>query len=108
MKERLVELNVEVEIYPWLSERLGRGDRVTGILKWPVDVARQSSVGDLMAQLALEHDDFRRFAFDPESRTINGELVVVINNRLLDLAGGLDAELREGDRVAIIQALAGG
>jgi molybdopterin converting factor small subunit len=101
-------LNVEVEIYPWLSERLGGGDRATGILKWQVDMASPGSVGDLMAQLALEHDDFRRFAFDPESRTMSGELVVVFNSRLLDLAGGLDAELREGDRVAIIQALAGG
>jgi sulfur carrier protein ThiS len=101
-------VNVEVEIYPWLSGRLGGGDRTSGNLKWQVDVAKQSSVGDLLAQLAFEHDDFRRFAFDPEARTISGELVVVFNDRLLDLAGGLDAELGEGDRIAIIQALAGG
>jgi len=101
-------LNVEVEIYPWLSERLGGGDQATSILKWRVDVATKSSAGDLMSRLALEHEDFRRFAFDPESRTLSDELVVVLNSRLLDLAGGLDAELREGDRVAIIQVLAGG
>jgi sulfur carrier protein ThiS len=99
---------VEVEIYPWLSGRLGGADRATGNLKWHVDMARQSSAGDLLAHLALRHDDFRRFVFDPESRTMNGEVVVVLNDRLLDLAGGLGAELREGDRVAIIQALAGG
>jgi molybdopterin converting factor small subunit len=101
-------LNVQVEIYPWLSQRLGGDDQASGILKWQVDMAERSSVGDLLARLALDHDDFRRFAFDPESRTINAELVVVINDRLLDLAGGLDAPMREGDRIAIIQALAGG
>jgi len=91
-------LSVDVEIHPWLSGRLGGGDRAAGILKWHVDVGQQSGVGDLLVQLARTHSDFRRFAFDPESRTISGELVVVFNDRLLDLAGGLDAELHEGDR----------
>jgi len=101
-------MNVEVEIFPWLSERLGGSDHLTRNLKWRVDIAAKSTVGDVMARLATEREGFRRFVFDPQSRTLSDDLVVVLNNRLLNLVGGLDAELSDGDRLAIIQALAGG
>jgi molybdopterin converting factor small subunit len=34
--------------------------------------------------------------------------MVVLNDRLLDLAGGLRARLQDGDKLAIVPALAGG
>jgi len=101
-------VRVELEVFPWLGEQLGGPAYRSRHLKWQVDVPEGETVGDLFARLAATRDPFRRLIFDPETQLLGAQVVVVLNDRLLDLSGGLHARLTDGDQLAIVPALAGG
>jgi len=101
-------VRVELEFFPWLGEQLGGQDYRSRHLTWQVDASEGEAVGALFARLAAGDEAFRRLIFEPDTRQLGSQVVVVLNDRLLDLAGGLDARLRDGDQVAIVPALAGG
>ena len=101
-------MRVELEVFPWLGEQLGGQEYRSRHLRWQVDALAGETVGALFARLAATHDPFRRLVFDPETQQLGPQVVVVLNDRLLDLAGGLQARLADGDQLAIVPALVGG
>jgi molybdopterin converting factor small subunit len=96
---------IRLEILPWLSRAFDGEGALRVVLERPV--AKGATVRDLLDQLATEHPAFHRTLYAP-----GGELAVhisiLLNNRLYELAGGLEAEVRAGDTVCLLPAFSGG
>lgn len=90
-------MRVHVEVMGHLADLLPGG---------AVDVPPGSTVGDLLLRLAGEYPGFRELAFSAGRFT--GGIQVVLGDRLLDLAGGLERRLVEGDLLTILPPFAGG
>jgi molybdopterin converting factor small subunit len=99
---------VTLEVRGFLADRLAalgrrRGTRVA------VDVSleRGVSVGVLLSRL-VEADSRYALLFDREACRLPEHVEAVLNDRVLDLQGGLHAELHPGDVLTFIPAHAGG
>ena len=99
---------VTVELHGFLAERLAalgsrRGTRTLVTLNIEPGV----SVAALMTRLV---DDDPRFEllFDAQTQCLPEHVEAVLNDRVLDLQGGLEAPLRAGDVLAFLPAHAGG
>ena len=72
-----------------------------------ITVPTSASVADLLTSLA-ENDPRYRHVFDAQSQSLPEHVEVVLNDRVLELQGGLSAALHDGDVVAFLPAHAGG
>lgn len=97
---------VRVEILPWLSQRVDPG--CDGALKLTMSFAPGETVGGLLAQLAARYPGFAASVFDQAHGCLHEYANVVINDRLLEAQGGLDAPLEDGDEIVIVPAYSGG
>lgn len=101
-------MHIEIEFLPWLSEQLGGKEHQSRHLTWRVEVRSGETAGEVCARLAADNEAFRRLVFDPDTKRFDDQILLVLNDRLLDLAGRLDAELRDGDKLSVVPAMAGG
>ena len=99
---------ITLELHGFLADRLAalgrrRGTRVV------VDARLQDgeSVARLLGRL-VEADARYALLFDPAAQRLPEHVEAVLNNRVLDLQGGLQAELHPGDVLTFIPAHAGG
>ncbi len=63
---------------------------------------------DLLRQLAADNPRFGRMMFDPKTGNPTDLVQIVVNDRLPELLQGYDTVLKDGDRVTLVQAYAGG
>jgi molybdopterin converting factor small subunit len=100
--------SVTLELHGFLARQLQelgrpRGSRVV------IDVASPSgeSVGHLLARLATADARFG-LLYDAAAARLPEHVEAVLNDRVLDLQGGLDARLAPGDVLSLLPAHAGG
>ena len=84
-----------------LGTRRGSRTRITIELDSPVSVA------DFLGRLAAEDTRYTH-VFDTATCTLPEHVEAVLNDRVLDLQGGLQAQLESGDVLAFLPAHAGG
>jgi molybdopterin converting factor small subunit len=102
------ERTISVELHGFLADRLAdlgrrRGTRI--IVSVPCD--RATPVTDVLS--ALVNADARyELLFDPRAQHLPEHVEVVLNDRVLDLQGGLSAILKPGDVLTFLPAHAGG
>ena len=65
------------------------------------------TLSDLLTRLVLVNPEYAH-VYDAEKRSLPEHVEVVLNDRVIELQGGLNAPLREGDVVAFLPAHAGG
>ncbi len=98
-QEQTLDAYVTVKLFAWLRDIFGWKE-----LGVPADQA--PNVRQLLEHLftSAEHGP------GPlgESGAIAEGFIVLLNGRGIDFAGGMEAELREGDEVAIFPPLSGG
>jgi molybdopterin converting factor small subunit len=99
---------VTLELHGFLADRLAALGRRRG-MRVAVDVRLDGvcSVADLLTRLA-EADERYALLFDREAGRLPEHVEAVLNDRVLDLQGGLQAALRPGDVLTFIPAHAGG
>jgi molybdopterin converting factor small subunit len=102
---------VYLEIRPWLSrcfvpEPSGSGRSGRVVLERETGVG--ATVGDLLEEIASENQELRGVLFDPQTGRLTGYVTLILNGRLLELAGGLEVELSPGDTLRLMPTLAGG
>ncbi|MEE9201962.1 MAG: MoaD/ThiS family protein [Dehalococcoidia bacterium] len=97
---------VRLEIWPWLS----RHQETTGFgrLVLEEDVRDGETLRDFLHRMGEGHRVFREVIFDPRSQQLSRQVTVIYNERLLELAEGLDTLLHDGDRLSFLPAFAGG
>ena len=98
--------HVTVEVIPWLTDYVDV--KVSGRASWQEEMPTGSTVRDLLFQLHARHPKLAATTYDRDGRELTGHVNLIFNDRLLELAGGLDAVLTEHDRLTLVPAYAGG
>tara|TARA_B100000315_G_C14467363_1_gene536604 strand:- start:170 stop:478 length:309 start_codon:yes stop_codon:yes gene_type:complete len=97
---------VKLEVMSWLTPAFDTDQRSR--LKLEQEVDSGATVRDFFKQLADRYPKLRGVIYDPGDGALTGLVSVIFNNRVLELAGGLDAEIQDGDSVVLLPAYAGG
>jgi molybdopterin converting factor small subunit len=102
------EARVTLELHGFLAQRLAalgtaRGTRT--LIHTPILTGDRLSA--LLDRLVHQHPQMG-LLFDVEAHALPEHVEVVLNDRLLDLQGGLDAALEPGDVLTFLPAHAGG
>ena len=99
---------VTLELHGFLAQRLDSLGRARGTRRLvEVPATRGESVGSLLARLAAT-DDRYTLLYDPTAARLPDHVEAVLNDRVLDLQGGLAAPLSPGDVLTFLPAHAGG
>ena len=108
--------HVYVEGMPWLSryfapgqsgpEQSGPGHSGRVVLER--EMGDGATVSDLLAEVTSQSQEFGEVLFDAQTGRLTGYVTLILNGRLLELAGGLEAELKSGDTLRLMPTLAGG
>jgi molybdopterin converting factor small subunit len=99
---------VTLELHGFLAERLaGLGQRRGSRTRISEPVRPGETVAALLDRLTAG-DARLGLLYEPQARQLPEHVEVVLNDRLLDLQGGLQAELRAGDVLTFLPAHAGG
>lgn len=99
-------MRIRVEILPWLSELLNGNIAQKAVLE--KTAPEGATLRAFLEGLQDEHERFGRMVFDRERQQLTGHAEVAVNGILYDQAGGLDAQLHEGDTVTFLPGIAGG
>jgi molybdopterin converting factor small subunit len=100
-------ITVNLELLSWICETLdGRDSPGSSVSKREVETGE--TVAGLLGNLAAENPRFGRSVFDIPLRQINENVCVLLNGNLLDLAGGLETTLNDGDSLVLVPFLQGG
>lgn len=100
--------SVTLEFHGALADRFAPlGHRRGARTQVSVALERSTSVADLLGRLA-NVDPHYTYVFDPGTRSLPEHVEAVLNDRVLDLHGGIGARLSAGDVLAFLPAHAGG
>jgi adenylyltransferase/sulfurtransferase len=99
-------LTVTLEVLSWLTPAFETDQRAR--LKLEQEVDPGATMRDLFKQLADQYPKLKGVIYDPDDGALTGQVSIIFNNRVLELAGGLDAKIQDGDSVVLLPAYAGG
>ena len=98
--------HVRLEVLPWLSRYFGAEGSARAILERDVDAG--ITVGRLLEDVTSRSQELKEVLFDDRTGRLISHIIVIKNGRLLELSGGLDAELEDGDTIRLMASIAGG
>jgi molybdopterin converting factor small subunit len=99
---------ITLEFHGFLAERLsglGRRRGTRTLVAVPLDGG--TSVATVLTRL-VHSDERYALLFDAQAQQLPEHVEVVLNDRVLDLQGGLGAVLQPGDTLTFLPAHAGG
>ena len=99
-------IDVHLEIMPWLSRYFP--SEGSGRVVMEKTVQDGTTVGDLLEALTAHNPEFRKVLFDTGTGRVVGYISVILNDRFLELAGGMEALLKPGDTVRLMPGFSGG
>ena len=97
---------IRLEVLPGLSEVFDAKE--AGVIVLEEKVERGATVRDVIKKLAMEQHAFGDIVFDAENQKVNGHIVMVLNDRLLESLNGLDTIVEDGDVIRLFPVIAGG
>ena len=104
--------SITLELHGFLADRLAdlgrrRGTRTRVAVTFQAEKESGPSVATLLTRL-VDTDERYRLLFDAQAQLLPEHVEVVLNDRVLDLQGGLGAVLHPGDTLTFLPAHAGG
>ncbi|MBI2847596.1 MAG: MoaD/ThiS family protein [Chloroflexi bacterium] len=72
------------------------------------EIGEGSTIGELLARLAAENQEFRQSVFDPAAGKVNDEMMIVLNDILLQHLDITETKLKEGDSIMLFPVYSGG
>lgn len=97
---------VQIEIPPWVASMLNTPSSNWLILK--KEIGEKATVGNLLAELALDNPEFRRTVFDPDTGKSSGQVMVFLNKSILQYSDITETKLNDGDSVMLLPVYLGG
>ncbi|MFH1560590.1 MAG: MoaD/ThiS family protein [Chloroflexota bacterium] len=97
---------IKLHAISWLSRAFGAEDASHFDTEMEVKVGE--TVRALFDSLAAQSHDFAEYIFDRDRQDLTGRVVVVFNDRILELVDGLDTKIQDGDTILLVPAYAGG
>ena len=100
------QLTVSLEYYSWLATQLkGAGER--GVTE-QLALADGTTVRELLAQLSDGSEKFAELVYDRSDDRLKEYAVLIVNGQMIELAGGLDRRLADGDELLLLPGFSGG
>ena len=97
---------VRLRIPPWAASVWNAP--ASGWLTLEKEIGEGATIGDLLAALVYSYTDFRKVVFDPDTRKVSGQVMVILNDSLLQCPDVAKVELSNGDSVLLLPVYAGG
>jgi molybdopterin converting factor small subunit len=97
---------VTIEIMPWLSRYFVAGQYWRVVVERKVD--DNATIRDLLEEITADKPEVRGILFETGTGKLAGYIALVLNGRFVELAGGLDTELKPGDTLRLMPAFSGG
>jgi len=91
---------------PWLT-RYFPAEHAGGLVL-EREVHEGATVRDLLEEIASPNQEFREALFNARTGDLADYVCLILNGRLLELSGGLEARLRPGDNVRLMPGFSGG
>ena len=98
--------SVHLEVLPWLSRYIAGEHSGRAVLE--VEVNDGATVRDLLEEIASQNQEFQDVLFDAKTGRLAGHIALILNGRLVELAGGLEATLSPGDTIQLMPGFSGG
>ena len=67
-----------------------------------------TTIGDLMRKLGRENQAFGDVMFVSETDKLSGNVIIVLNDRVVEALKGLETNMKDGDIVKLLPVIAGG
>ncbi|MCL4368654.1 MAG: MoaD/ThiS family protein [Actinobacteria bacterium] len=97
---------VTVEFIPWLSQQLDPGH--SGRLVAQESINTGETIRDLLERMARNDPKLAANVFDLETRNLHDHIAAVLNDRMIELLGGMDEPLKSGDTLTLLPTFQGG
>src|SRR5688572_3090983 len=105
---------ITLEYYSWLRKELlgvlddapkGGGE---GSTLATIPLRDGVTVRALLQELAADSEPFQRLVYDVEGQRLREYVTLIVNGRVVELAGGLDRRLEPGDELLLLPGFSGG
>ena len=99
-------VKVQLRIPPWIASML----KVAGT-DWSIvemEIEEGTTVGKLLADIAIGNTDFRKGVFDSDTEQVNNLINVILNDTLIQSSTAKTLKLNDGDTLMLLPIYAGG
>jgi molybdopterin converting factor small subunit len=104
---------ITLEYYSWLCKELGvahdepkSGGEGSAIST--IRLREGATLRSLLEEKAADSASFQRLVYDLEGRRLREYVTLIVNGRVVELAGGLDRKLEPGDELLLLPGFSGG
>jgi molybdopterin converting factor small subunit len=97
---------VTLEYYSWLAKELIGAGESGATVELPLPL--EGTVRALLAELASESPKFAELVYDLQDERLREYATLIVNGRVIELAGGLDSRLKPGDHLLLLPGFSGG
>jgi molybdopterin converting factor small subunit len=84
------------------------GPEFTGWFVQDREVGEETTVRDLLTELALINPMFRSAVFDPDEGTVSEGINLILNQKLLNIPLEIGTKLNDKDTIVLLPSLSGG
>lgn len=96
-------MRVTVEYLGYIKQTLGITQPES------LELKPEASARDLLIRLADKHgEQFKKAVYNPKEAALKPYHIIAVNGLMINLLGGLDTKLKDGDRVAVMPVVTGG
>jgi molybdopterin converting factor small subunit len=103
-KEKLV--TVKLQMYAWIASSIGEEDRAGQMIEKKFRAG--ATLAEFLTDLAKKHTGFGEFVFDPATGSMNDEVVIILNNKMIQYSNFKDTVLNDQDTITFSPVLVGG
>ena len=97
---------IRLKIPPWVAGMLNTPSSDWLILEQ--EIGGEATVGNLLAELALDSPEFRKAVFDPDTGKSSGQVMVFLNKNILQYSDIAETKLNYGDNIMLLPVYSGG
>ena len=103
---------ISLEYYSWLRKELGVAkdapkDR-EGSTFTTLPLRDGATIRSLLEELTAASEPFQRLVYDLDGKRLREYVTLIVNGRVVELAGGLDRKLEPGDELLLLPGFSGG
>jgi molybdopterin converting factor small subunit len=104
--------SITVEYYGWLRKELGldagEAGKGEGSTLTTIPLVPDATVRAWLEENAAASEAFERLVYDTDGRRMREFVALILNGRVIELAGGLDRKLEPGDELLLLPGFSGG
>lgn len=97
---------IRLKLPSWVATMIDA--KSSGWLTLEKETGKDTTVSDLLADLAVTCTGFRQAVYDPDTGLVNEQINVILNDNLLTFREVSETKLTDGDTVILIPLYYGG